>query len=602
MGNIELTLGVADHSAPVTLDSFTGSPSLNELHDSTHYLFDTLYSLHSLLKIFPPAIEVVHECDFEIRLATSYDKVIPTLSEEITELSQYEENYTWTKTLLDKLKILRSIALSTFRMVIENVSLNNLQNNTSHDKIGSSMERFIQTMSSCVGERRFIVDYNSIYPISKDLKKFEEFGGDVASVRFIEEAVNTVVEEMKSPEDLDIDFNLQEDSTQKSGMNGYLEVDDIELASLVTSILDLFPDLGAGFIEECLKYFNNSTEDVINSLLEDKLPPHLRELDRSLPLQPKNVVSNNEEPKVNNETKPSELLSSRANVYDNDSLDVFNSEFIDVTGIHKGKKNKNKVLNEENSIDFSSKMKEIVNKYEERKGTSIYEDELAYTSQFGENDYEDEYDDTYDDQIAALEPTDIDRIPTIRGKGSLNHYLPASDSETEENFDKFNHRNNHLSNSSSRSRESSCKDNSSSERLGRNDNEDTRPKLSFQPFCENPELIRQRKEQRRLERDQMRNRGRGRFGGTAPTKTETNNESSFDSNSDRVRYSSHKNSGKSWRDTGSTDGEGHGSRGGKYKEASNTHGKAQNRTYRNKMVHKNEQRRQGAQAKFNRNN
>lgn len=42
-------------------------------------------------------------------------------------------------------------------------------------------------------------------------------------------------------------------------MNGYADVGsslptDIEMASLVSSVQDLLPDLGAGFIQECLKW------------------------------------------------------------------------------------------------------------------------------------------------------------------------------------------------------------------------------------------------------------------------------------------------------------------------------------------------------------
>ena len=43
---------------------------------------------------------------------------------------------------------------------------------------------------------------------------------------------------------------------------------------------ELLPDLGSGFVEACLEYFDHDPERVVNSLLEENLPPHLAELDR----------------------------------------------------------------------------------------------------------------------------------------------------------------------------------------------------------------------------------------------------------------------------------------------------------------------------------
>ena len=60
------------------------------------------------------------------------------------------------------------------------------------------------------------------------------------------------------------------------------------LEPLIAQIRDLFPELGEGFLVQCLAYFDSNTERVINALLEDNLPPHLANLDRALakPSQP----------------------------------------------------------------------------------------------------------------------------------------------------------------------------------------------------------------------------------------------------------------------------------------------------------------------------
>ena len=68
------------------------------------------------------------------------------------------------------------------------------------------------------------------------------------------------------------------------------------LEPLIAQIRDLFPELGEGFLAQCLAYFDSNTEKVINALLEDNLPPHLANMDRALakPSQPPANVDQNQ--------------------------------------------------------------------------------------------------------------------------------------------------------------------------------------------------------------------------------------------------------------------------------------------------------------------
>jgi activating signal cointegrator complex subunit 2 len=56
---------------------------------------------------------------------------------------------------------------------------------------------------------------------------------------------------------------------------------DVHRMSLISQIQDLFPDLGPGFVTELLGEYNDDTEQVISHLLEDALPPHLQQADRT---------------------------------------------------------------------------------------------------------------------------------------------------------------------------------------------------------------------------------------------------------------------------------------------------------------------------------
>jgi activating signal cointegrator complex subunit 2 len=54
--------------------------------------------------------------------------------------------------------------------------------------------------------------------------------------------------------------------------------------SMISQIQDLFPDLGSGFVVKLLDEYNDNIEEVTAHLLENSLPPHLTDADRSEPL------------------------------------------------------------------------------------------------------------------------------------------------------------------------------------------------------------------------------------------------------------------------------------------------------------------------------
>ena len=79
--------------------------------------------------------------------------------------------------------------------------------------------------------------------------------------------------------------------------------------------------MGSGFVEACLEYFDHNPERVINSLLEENLPPHLMELDRKTA-------------RKKTEAAPS---ATRSNVFDGDEFDVNSRDRLDMGRVHKGK-------------------------------------------------------------------------------------------------------------------------------------------------------------------------------------------------------------------------------------------------------------------------
>lgn len=106
--------------------------------------------------------------------------------------------------------------------------------------------------------------------------------------------------------------------------------------SLVTQVQDLFPDLGSGFILKLLDEYHDDVEQATAHLLDDSLPAHLKNLDKSeeapsfdhtsAQQQIDNLAPRSTPPPPEHES----FVPERRNVYDDDELDL--------SRLHIGKK------------------------------------------------------------------------------------------------------------------------------------------------------------------------------------------------------------------------------------------------------------------------
>ncbi|KAK0138101.1 Activating signal cointegrator 1 complex subunit 2 [Merluccius polli] len=158
-----------------------------------------------------------------------------------------------------------------------------------------------------------------------------------------------------------------------------------ELESLLSSIKELLPDLGEGFLLACLQEYDYSPELVIHNILEQQLAPRLDTLDRAMPRPPK-------------EDLPA-VLSNRSNVFDDDEFDVFHRDQVDMSRIWKGRRkgeSAQEILGDKQHIE---EQRERYRAYETVVDEVMVEPGAAYTL---DGDYDDEYDDTYDvNQVGA---------------------------------------------------------------------------------------------------------------------------------------------------------------------------------------------------------
>ncbi|XP_053372909.1 LOW QUALITY PROTEIN: activating signal cointegrator 1 complex subunit 2-like [Mercenaria mercenaria] len=176
------------------------------------------------------------------------------------------------------------------------------------------------------------------------------------------------------------------------------QVTGVELESMVSSVKDLLPELGEGFIELCLEELNYDIERVINAVLEDRLPPSLQQVDRTMPRKKRAIT-------------PPSVLHERKNVYDFDEFDVFHRDDIDKQKIRKGKLGKTENV----SIGDQSELKDIKSAISKDYGViqEVVIDDGG--DKYTRDMYDDEYDDTYDvNAVGADDADSADELTTVR--------------------------------------------------------------------------------------------------------------------------------------------------------------------------------------------
>lgn len=378
--------------------------SWNKLKDLIFYLVDTSATLNAFIDIYPNAAVSFHQQGTTVKISNFYETIFLPLTTELKIRNKNKELEDIIIELNKRIALAKSCLIRTFRDIIFTCCLQPIL-----DRQTTSAEQFLQIMSHCISDKYFICDYQQVFPFEEDIEllsqalvtldstsidyilsgiysSYEVLGKPITykSVPVISSISNLIKESNETtqvPESIP-DSNLYCDTTSLlDGACATPKLEGVQLDSLVTQVLDVLSDLGEGFVEQCLEYYNYDAEKVISALLDDSLPSSLNKLDR----------------KLKSCQKPS-LLASRKNIYDNDEFDVFSKDKVDKSRIHKGKReNALPDISEVLKDKCSSKLREVYQKYELVEET----DDLSL--------YEDEYDDTYDDRdIGPEEPPTAD--------------------------------------------------------------------------------------------------------------------------------------------------------------------------------------------------
>ncbi|KAI9757045.1 MAG: hypothetical protein M4579_003614 [Chaenotheca gracillima] len=188
------------------------------------------------------------------------------------------------------------------------------------------------------------------------------------------------------------------DGIELDGQHGHGAANEMHIhrLSLVSQVQDLFPDLGDGFVMKLLDEYGENVEQVTAHLLDDSLPPHLRDVDRSQSFSPSTLpASKSQKPVPSKAPEPPSI--PRRNVFDDDELDTL---AVPASRLHIGRRNPNQTADQ------------LLND-EQRRTASSKSAILAALASFDADD--DERDDTYDasdvgDTVDSAAPTAPDEV------------------------------------------------------------------------------------------------------------------------------------------------------------------------------------------------
>uniref|UniRef100_A0A8C5V675 Activating signal cointegrator 1 complex subunit 2 n=1 Tax=Microcebus murinus TaxID=30608 RepID=A0A8C5V675_MICMU len=402
---------------------------LLDLKDVVLYLCDTCTTLWAFLDIFPLACQTFQKHDFCYRLASFYEVAIPEMESAIKK--RRLEDSKLLGDLWQRLSHSRKKLMEIFHIILNQICLLPILE-SSCDNVQGFIEEFLQIFSSVLQEKRFLRDYDALFPVAEDISLLQQASSvlDETRTAYILQAVESawegvdrrkasdtkdpsVAEEpsgkpngvMVTAEPVSQSSSYPENSEEEECMGAAAAlgttVCGVELDSLISQVKDLLPDLGEGFILACLEHYHYDPEQVINNILEERLAPPLSQLDHSLDRQVK--------------PDPTPLLTSRHNVFQNDEFDVFSRDSVDLSRVHKGRSTRK----EENTRSLLNDKRSVVEQRQRYEQYSVVVEEVPL--QPGESlpyhgdDYEDEYDDTYDgNQVGANDADSDDELISRR--------------------------------------------------------------------------------------------------------------------------------------------------------------------------------------------
>lgn len=368
--------------------------TLYNLEDLILYILDVSSTLTILLKSYSPVIATFHRDDFINKIISFYGNTIPEMYKKLDKLAYNDENMPKYIELKHRLDVTRVEMLNLYRIIVYEPILNvqEKMNTIMESEVRNCIDEYLNLLMNAISEKEFIIDYHEFYPVNVDLESISILCPEMDTIKceYILQSLHASIGDTKTvvnvpPNNTNVavagsstvqNNQREEHCNNVNCINNEIEStseDPENLMSLISKVREILCDCGPGFVQQCLKYYNYDVESVINAVLENNLPPNLKEIDPTLPYIPP-------DPMEASAAVDAAIGIQRLNIFDNDEFDVMTQDVIDTSKIYMGKKkekykNANDMLNDKSEI---KKSREIYDKY------SIVDN------------YDDEYDDTYD--------------------------------------------------------------------------------------------------------------------------------------------------------------------------------------------------------------
>jgi activating signal cointegrator complex subunit 2 len=404
--------------------SFLEKMSVAEFEDIVIYVSDIAFSLRAFLDVYPAAAPIFWETDrFPIHLAAAYEGLSTAFTAAFRRrvwTDQEQRNY-----LKKQIRRSQVCFLRVFRLIVYSSCLRPIvERRTDDASVSRLVENYLDLMQTLLSEKHFLAHLHTLFPLSADCDVLHGSNYLVDDVRLkylrdaCDDAVSKYVKRATKKDSAVVNESCIEDDVAETAGGEYRnlggnaggefegadvdevvgacasEVSDAQIESMISSVRDLLPDLGPGFVRLCLEEYNYEVERVINAVLEDRLLPSLQDVDRSLTFVPDKT---SRQP-ASLSQQPS--LEQRRNIFDGDDFDVFSRDDVDKSRIHKGKR----VVPDKIQPQVTPEIRDRIAAYAYRP---VDVDDLHNGGDVeGLWEYDDEYDDTYDSNVIGADDVD----------------------------------------------------------------------------------------------------------------------------------------------------------------------------------------------------
>ncbi|EDV45672.1 activating signal cointegrator 1 complex subunit 2 [Drosophila erecta] len=423
--------------------------------DVVLYAMDSAYTLRLLLLLCPELLETIEQLRLAQSIANFYDMTVPMLYKNIYMVNPGAQSLRWLNETRQQ-----------FLVVIRRVICLQME--------AGRGQQLVEVMQECLSAQAFVVDYQRQYPLEHDMAMLVKRCPNIKNykVDFVvagyQKALSScpngiMADDMVSNVDTEEEDGEFEDedssrtSTQPSPAANGATARDIDLE--VTAVLDVLPDLGRGFIRRLLTRYENS-EQAIAAILDDNLPPDLAQMDRQevyIPPDPQDKMQR-------------QTGLRHFNVHDGDRYDVLTRDQPECI-IKQGKGLPGAPRNAEQLLDDKRDLKQLKERYQHYAMV----EETALES----GEYDDEYDDSYEAlNDGQAPPVSLQRA---RLQGAASHAAYEAQDEVDDD-------------------EEESSDGGSDAEPSKRNNRD---------FCENPEVVRARYQQRQMAKYGQKSGGQG---------------------------------------------------------------------------------------------